>query len=65
MRFFKLLWQNKVGFIGFCGLVFYLLLITVGQWLVDFDNEVKLDQVNSHSPMNHMTFRKLEMFPIT
>jgi peptide/nickel transport system permease protein len=47
MRFFKLLWQNKVGFIGFCGLVFYLLLITVGQWVVDFDNEVKLDQVNS------------------
>jgi peptide/nickel transport system permease protein len=47
MRFFKLLWQNKVGFIGFCGLVFYLLLITVGQWLVEFDNDVKLDQVNS------------------
>jgi peptide/nickel transport system permease protein len=47
MRFFKLIWQNKVGFIGFCGLMFYLLLITVGQWLVDFDNDVKLDQVNS------------------
>lgn len=47
MRFFKLLWQNKAGFVGFCGLLFYLLLITFGQSLVDFDNNVKLDQINS------------------
>ncbi|MCA9836649.1 MAG: ABC transporter permease subunit [Trueperaceae bacterium] len=45
--FWPLLWQNKVGLIGFIGLVFYLLLITVFQWMVGFDNEVKLDQINS------------------
>ena len=47
MQFFKALWQNKAGFVGFCGLVFFLLLITVGQWIVDFDDDVKLDQINS------------------
>ncbi len=47
MRFMKLIWQNKAGFVGFCGLIFYLLLITIGQWFVDFDNDVKLDQINS------------------
>lgn len=46
-RFLSLIWQNKAGFIGFCGLVFYLLIITLGQWTVTFDNEVKLDQINS------------------
>ncbi|MEZ4631262.1 MAG: hypothetical protein R2880_11220 [Deinococcales bacterium] len=45
--FFRNLWRNKAGFIGFCGLVFYALLVTVGQALVDFDDEVKLDQINS------------------
>lgn len=47
MRFLKLIWQNKAGFVGFCGLVFFILLITLGQFLVDFDNNVKLDQINS------------------
>lgn len=47
MRFISLIWQNKAGFVGFCGLIFYLLLITIGQWFVDFDNDVKLDQINS------------------
>ncbi len=47
MNFLKLVWQNKAGFVGFCGLVFYLLIITVGQWVVDFDDDVKLDQINS------------------
>lgn len=47
MSWLRLLWQNKAGFIGFCGLVFYFLLITLGQWLVDFDTNVKLDQINS------------------
>ena len=47
MQFFKILWQNKAGFVGFCGLVFFLLLITVGQWLVNFDDDAKLDQINS------------------
>ncbi len=44
-RFFKILIRNKAGFLGFCGLVFYLLLITVGPRLVPFDAEVKLDQI--------------------
>ncbi len=47
MRFINLIWQNKAGFVGFCGLIFYLLLITIGQWFVDFDYDVKLDQINS------------------
>lgn len=45
--FFRVLWQNKAGFAGFCGLVFVLLVITVGQSFVDFDDNVKLDQINS------------------
>ena len=47
MNFLRQIWQNKAGFVGFCGLIFYLLLITLGQWLVDFDDDVKLDQINS------------------
>lgn len=45
--FFKVLWQNKAGFAGFCGLIFVLFVVTFGQSFVDFDDDVKLDQINS------------------
>ncbi|MDQ3396989.1 MAG: ABC transporter permease subunit [Deinococcota bacterium] len=44
-RFPKALSRTKAGLIGFIGLVFYALLITVGQALVPFDGKVKLDQI--------------------
>lgn len=37
--------RNRAGFIGFLGLVFYVLFITVGPLIVPFDGEVKLDQI--------------------
>ena len=47
LSFFKIIFRNKTGFLGFLGLVFYLLLITIGPLLVKFDNKVKLSQINS------------------
>lgn len=44
-NFFKALKRTKAGLFGFIGLVFYAFLITIGQGLVPFDGEVKLDQV--------------------
>ena len=44
-RFFGALSQTRAGWLGLGGLLFYLLLITVGQVLVPFDSEVKLDQI--------------------
>ncbi len=46
-RFISLIFRNKAGFVGFLGLLFYLLVITVGQWLVPFDDVVKISQINS------------------
>lgn len=46
-KFIYLVFRNKAGFVGFLGLLFYLLVITVGQWLVPFDDEVKISQINS------------------
>jgi len=43
--FGKALWRNKAGLVGFIGLVFFLLLITIGPVLVPFDDQVKLDQI--------------------
>jgi peptide/nickel transport system permease protein len=43
--FFRILRRNPAGFIGFMGLVFYGLLITVGPLLVPFDGQVSLDQI--------------------
>jgi hypothetical protein len=43
--FFRALRRNKVGFVGFIGLLFYALLITVGPLIVPFDGLVSLDQI--------------------
>lgn len=44
-QFFGGLSKTRAGWIGLIGLLFYALLITVGQVLVPFDNNVKLDQI--------------------
>lgn len=46
-KFISLIFRNKAGFVGFLGLLFYLFVITIGQWLVPFDNDVKISQINS------------------
>lgn len=43
--FLRALQRNRAGMVGFIGLVFYALLVTVGPALVTFDSEVKLDQI--------------------
>src|SRR4051812_22987255 len=43
--FSRALRRNKVGAVGFIGLVFYALLITIGPLIVPFDGEVSLDQI--------------------
>jgi peptide/nickel transport system permease protein len=37
--------RNRAGFIGFLGILFYILLVTLGPVIVPFDNEVKLDEI--------------------
>jgi peptide/nickel transport system permease protein len=46
-RFFGALSKTRAGWLGLIGLVFYTLLITVGQALVPFDGQVKLDQISA------------------
>ncbi len=46
-RFFGALSKTRAGLIGLGGLGFYIFLITVGQALVPFDNQVKLDAINA------------------
>jgi peptide/nickel transport system permease protein len=43
--FFRALRRSPVGLVGFFGLVFYALLITLGPRLVAFDEQVRLDQI--------------------
>ncbi|NDJ62067.1 MAG: ABC transporter permease subunit [Chloroflexi bacterium] len=43
--FFRALRRTPIGFIGFIGVVFYALLISVGPLIVPFDSEVRLDQI--------------------
>jgi peptide/nickel transport system permease protein len=48
-RALKIFWKgvsrNRAGFIGFLGIVAYLILVTLGPVLVPFDSEVKLDEI--------------------
>lgn len=39
--------RNRAGFIGFLGIVFYVLFITIGPLFVPFDDVVKLDQITA------------------
>lgn len=45
----KIFWigvsRNRAGFIGFLGLMFYVIFITFGPLFVEFDGAVKLDQI--------------------
>lgn len=45
----KIFWigvsRNRAGFIGFLGILFYVIFITVGPLFVEFDGAVKLDQI--------------------
>ena len=45
--FFKALRRNKVGMVGFIGLVFFALMSLFGPMLVPFDDDVKLDQIGA------------------
>ena len=45
--FFKALRRNKVGMVGFIGLVFFALMSLLGPGLVPFDDDVKLDQIGA------------------
>ncbi len=47
LNFFKALSRTRAGILGLGGLIFYALLISVGQWLVSFDSKVKLDQITA------------------
>jgi peptide/nickel transport system permease protein len=47
IAFPRTLSRTRAGLIGLIGLVFYVLLITVGQALYPFDNRVKLDQIGA------------------
>ncbi len=37
--------RNRAGFIGFLGIVFYIIVVIFGPIVVPFDNEVKLDEI--------------------
>jgi len=39
--------RNRAGFIGFLGIVFYVILVILGPILVPFDDKVKLDEIAS------------------
>ncbi len=45
----KIFWigvtRNKSGFVGFVGLMFYVIVVIFGPLVVAFDNQVKLDQI--------------------
>lgn len=39
--------RNRAGFIGFLGIVFYVVFITIGPMLVKFDDQAKLDEITA------------------
>jgi peptide/nickel transport system permease protein len=45
--FFKALGRNRSGMAGFIGLVFILLMSTVGAYFIEFDDQPKLDQIGA------------------
>lgn len=40
----KALWRNKSGFVGFLGLTFFLLMVTVGTRMVEYEGETQLQR---------------------
>jgi peptide/nickel transport system permease protein len=41
----RALWRNKVGFVGFLGVVFFLSLTFIGPLFIPFDTAVRVDQI--------------------
>jgi peptide/nickel transport system permease protein len=40
----RALWRNKSGFVGFLGLVFFLLMVTVGTRIVDYEGDTQIQR---------------------
>lgn len=49
----RLLTHNKVGFVGFLGLIFFILLSFVGPYVVELDRTTKVEQIYAPASWQH------------